>query len=71
MLPQANTYPGLFSPLSLKPGASVGVTTDDGFLNLIGEDYVITQSSVSVASDGSDRLSLSLVQTDLFKETAN
>jgi hypothetical protein len=70
-LPQANTYPGLFSPLLLKPGASVGVTTDDGFLNLIGEDYVITQTSVSVDSGGSDRLSLSLVQTDLFKETAN
>ncbi|MGW3072739.1 hypothetical protein [Kitasatospora sp. NPDC001132] len=70
-IPQANTYPGLFSPLSLKPGMRTGVTTDDGFLNLLGEDYVITQTSVSVASDGTDRLSLSLVQADLFKETAN
>ncbi|OKI71414.1 hypothetical protein [Streptomyces sp. MJM1172] len=69
MLPSASTYPGLFSPLALKPGMRAGVTTDDGFLNLIGEDYVITQTSVSVASDGSDRLTLSLVQTDLFKET--
>ncbi|MFI8452171.1 hypothetical protein [Streptomyces erythrochromogenes] len=69
VIPNANTYPGLFSPLALKPGMRAGVTTDDGFLNLIGEDYVITQTSVSVASDGSDRLTLSLVQTDLFKET--
>lgn len=68
-LPQADTYPGLFSPLQLKPGMRVGVTTDDGFLDLVDEDYVITETSVSVASDGSDRLSLSLVQTSLFKET--
>ncbi|QPB09555.1 minor tail protein [Streptomyces phage Sycamore] len=71
ILPTANTYPGLFSPLELQPGMSAGVTTDDGFLSLLGEEYVITQTSVSVATDGSDRLSLSLVQADLFKETEN
>lgn len=69
VLPTATTYPGLFSPLDFQPGARVGVTTDDGFLNLVDADYVVTETSVSVASDGSDRLSLSLVQTDLFHET--
>ncbi|MEU6633818.1 hypothetical protein ABZ905_36950 [Streptomyces parvus] len=70
-LPTASTYPGLFSPTDLKPGNSVGVTTDDGFLNLVAEDYTVTENAVTVASDGSDRLTLSLVQTALFKETEN
>ncbi|MFJ8394386.1 hypothetical protein [Streptomyces sp. NPDC094144] len=69
ILPKADTYPGLFSPLELQPGMRAGVTTDDGFLGLVDEDYVVTETSVSVASDGSDRLALSLVQSDLFKET--
>ncbi|MFE4367948.1 MULTISPECIES: hypothetical protein [unclassified Streptomyces] len=69
--PTASTYPGLFSPLSLRPGMSVGVTTDDGFLNLVADDYTVTETVVSVATDGSDRLTLSLVQTSLFKETEN
>lgn len=69
IMPNASTYPDLFSPLALQPGMTAAVTTDDGFLSLVGEDYVITETSVSVASDGSDRLGLSLVQTDLFKET--
>ncbi len=69
ILPTATTYPNLFSPLELYPGMYAGVTSDDGFLNLVAEEYVITETSVSVASDGSDRLSLTLVQSDLFKET--
>ncbi|QPB09702.1 minor tail protein [Streptomyces phage Shaeky] len=69
ILPTASTYPGMFSPLEFAPGMSVGVTSDDGFLNLVNADYVVTENSVSVASDGSDRLSLTLVQSDLFKET--
>lgn len=71
IMPTANTYPDLFSPLAMLPGMSASVTTDDGFLSLPGEDYVITQTSVSVAMDGTDRLALSLVQSDLFKETAS
>ncbi|WP_152645191.1 hypothetical protein [Kitasatospora griseola] len=71
IVPTAVTYPNQFSPLSLKPGMSAGVTTDDGFLNLIDADYVITETTVSVASDGSDRIALTLVQADLFKETAD
>ncbi|MFI2242380.1 hypothetical protein [Streptomyces chrestomyceticus] len=70
-LPTAETYPGLFSPLELKPGMRAGVTTDDGFLNLVNEDYAITETTVTVATDGNDRLALSFVQTALFKETEN
>ncbi|QDQ14319.1 hypothetical protein [Streptomyces spectabilis] len=69
VLPNATTYPGKFSPLSLIPGMRAGVTTDDGFLGLVNDEYVVTENRVSVASDGSDRLSLSLVQAELFKET--
>ncbi|MFG3405636.1 hypothetical protein [Streptomyces sp. NPDC048142] len=69
ILPKADTYPGLFSPLELQPGMRAGITTDDGFLGLVNAEYVITETAVSVASDGSDRLSLTLVQSDLFKET--
>lgn len=69
VLPKADTYPGIFSPLELQPGMRAGVTTDDGFLGLVNAEYVITETAVSVASDGSDRLSLSLVQSELFKET--
>ncbi|MFJ9671091.1 hypothetical protein ACIRP5_09935 [Streptomyces sp. NPDC101221] len=68
-LPTATTFPNLFSPTEFLPGSRVGVTTDDGFLNLVYADYVVTENNVSVASDGSDRLSLTLVQSDLFKET--
>ncbi|QPB09776.1 minor tail protein [Streptomyces phage Shady] len=71
ILPKADTYPDLFSPLALQPGMSTSVTSDDGFLSLLAEEYVITETAVSVAPDGSDRLSLSLVQADLFKETEN
>ncbi|MFG3200362.1 hypothetical protein ACGFYT_30060 [Streptomyces sp. NPDC048208] len=66
ILPNAETYPGMFSPLALQPGTAAGVTTDDGFLDLVNEDYTITETAVSVAADGSDRLSLTLVQTNLF-----
>ncbi len=69
ILPTADTYPGLYSPLELRPGMRVGVTTDDGFLGLVAEDYVITEASVTVASDGSDRIALTLVQASLFRET--
>jgi hypothetical protein len=69
IIPHAQTYPNQFSPLTFKPGMRTFVTTDDGFLNLVDEVYVVTEASVSVASDGSDRISLSLVQDDLFKET--
>ncbi|WP_415940418.1 hypothetical protein, partial [Streptomyces sp. 039-1] len=69
VLPKAETYPGMYSPLQLKPGMFATVTTDDGFLNLINEQYVITQTGVTVGPDGVDRVSLSLVQIALFKET--
>ncbi|MEW1550954.1 hypothetical protein [Streptomyces tsukubensis] len=69
ILPTATTYPDLYSPLELYPGMRAGITSDDGFLNLVDADYVVTETAVSVASDGSDRLSLTLVQSALFKET--
>lgn len=69
ILPQASTYPNLFSPLDLRPGTLAEVTTDDGFMNLLDEEYVVTESSVTVADDGSDRVGLTLCQAALFHET--
>ncbi|MFJ4701953.1 hypothetical protein ACIP5N_27710 [Streptomyces sp. NPDC088768] len=69
VLPRVVTYPGLVSPLAVRPGALATVTTDDGFLNLIAAEYAVTESTVDVPADGSDRITLSLVQAGLFKET--
>lgn len=68
ILPTAVTYPNLFSPLQFKPGMLVRVTTDDDFLNLTNAEYVITKVSVEVGMDGSDRLTLDMVQSALFTE---
>jgi hypothetical protein len=68
ILPTADTYPNLFSPLQFKPGMLVKATSNDDFLNLVNAEYVITKVSVSVGTDGSDRLSLDMVQSALFVE---
>ncbi|MGW0929562.1 hypothetical protein [Streptomyces sp. NPDC002644] len=70
ILPTIKTYPNLFSPAELLPGMRVPITSDDGFLNLIAADYVITKTATEVLPDGQDRHTLSLIQRELFQETA-
>ncbi|MFB7420785.1 hypothetical protein ACFC1L_40115 [Streptomyces sp. NPDC056210] len=67
-LPTADTFPNMFSPLQFKPGMLVKVTTDDGFLSLTNAEYVVTKVSVSMGTDGSDRLSIDMIQSALFTE---
>jgi hypothetical protein len=68
ILPTAVTYPNMYRPSQFKPGMLVRVTSDDGFLDLDKAEYVITKVSVSVSTDGSDRLTLDMVQSSLFTE---
>ncbi|KPI24661.1 hypothetical protein OV320_7866 [Actinobacteria bacterium OV320] len=68
IMPTAVTYPNAFSPKQFKPGDQIKVTTNDEFLELDQAEYVVTKVTVDVSSDGSDRISLDMIQAELFKD---
>lgn len=68
ILPTVITYPNMFSPNQFKTGTKIKLSSGDSFLELNEAEYVITRVAVSVTGDGSDRITMDVVQDELFKE---
>ncbi|MGW5735740.1 MULTISPECIES: hypothetical protein [Streptomyces] len=68
-VPRITTYPNLYDdPAWFNPnlGIKIPVRVDAGFLS-VNEDFVITETTVIVGKDGSDRMELTLAQEKLFR----
>jgi hypothetical protein len=64
-IPSLTIYPGQFSPADFKPGQSGLVQVDSGYVALLDE-FVITERSTSVNANGSEVITLSLANREVF-----
>lgn len=64
-IPTLTLYPGVFGPSVFLPGAYGSVAADSGYVRLL-DDFVLTERRVDVDTNGTETVSLSLANKDVF-----
>lgn len=65
-IPALTLYPGLFAPSDFVPGNSGPVSVNDGYVRLL-DDFVVTECKTDVDVNGTEVISLSLANKELFE----